>query len=125
MGQHNGVIRYTIGQRKGLGLSFPEPMYVCDVNIKDNTVTLAPEKNLYSKTLFANDINLISVQSLEKPVRIKARVRYRQQEQWATAEQIDDDLIKVEFDEPQRAVTKGQSVVLYDGDIVVGGGTIK
>ena len=124
LGRHCGIIRYTIGQRKGLGLSFPEPMYVCAVNPTDNTVTLGMESELYATSLIANDINLISVPSIHTPLRLKAKVRYRQAEQWASVLQIDDDTLQIKFDSPQRAVTKGQAVVLYDGDVVVGGGTI-
>lgn len=125
LGRHRGIIRYTIGQRKGLGLSLPEPMYVCAVSPSDNTVTLGRESELYSRVLTAKDINLISLSRIENPLRVQAKVRYRQKEQWATVIQIDADTLRVEFDEPQRAVTKGQSVVLYDGDTVVGGGTIQ
>ena len=124
LGRHCGIIRYTIGQRKGLGLSFPEPMYVCAVNSTDNTVTLGRESELYATSLIANDINLISVPSIHTPLRLKAKVRYRQAEQWANVLQIDDNTLQIKFDSPQRAVTKGQAVVLYDGDVVVGGGTI-
>lgn len=125
LGRHSGVIRYTVGQRRGLGLSFPEPMYVCAVNPAENTVTLGKEAGLYSRILTAGEINLVSVPNIEKAMRLKAKVRYRQTEQWATVLQTQEDTLKVEFDEPQRAVTKGQAVVLYDGDTVVGGGTIK
>lgn len=125
LGHHRGVIRYTVGQRKGLGLSFPEPMYVCAVDPINNTVTLGKESELYSQVLTATDINLISVPSIDRPMRLKAKIRYRQSEKWATVTQTDADTLRIEFDELQRAVTKGQAVVLYDGDIVVGGGTIQ
>ncbi len=124
LGRHKGIIRYTIGQRKGLGLSLKEPMYVMEINTTDNTVVLGRDADLFTDTLIANDINLISVPRIDGEMRIKAKVRYRHTEQPATVTQIDDDKIKVVFDEPQRAITKGQAVVLYDGDIVVGGGTI-
>lgn len=124
LGRHRGFIRYTIGQRRGLGLALPEPMYVCDINPKENTVVLCKDSELYSNELTADDVNLISVPYIDKPMRVKAKVRYRQPEQWATVTQTNDNSIKVVFDEPQRAITKGQSVVLYDGDTVVGGGTI-
>lgn len=124
LGRHRGIIRYTVGQRKGLGLSLPEPMYVCAVNPEDNTVVLGREAELYTRTLTAKDINLISVPCIEKPLRVKAKIRYRQAEQQASVTQTDADTLKIEFDAPQRAATKGQSVVLYDGDTVVGGGTI-
>ena len=125
LGRHKGIIRYTIGQRKGLGLALKEPMYVKEVNTENNTVVLAREEELYDKVLTADDVNLISVEEIKEPMRVKAKVRYRQPEQWATVTQTGEDEIRVEFDEPQRAITKGQSVVLYDGDVIVGGGTIK
>lgn len=124
LGRHKGIIRYTVGQRKGLGLSFEQPMYVVEVRPDDNTVVLGKSEELFSDTVTAKNINLISVDNLYTPMRLKAKVRYRQSEQWATAVQTDSDTIKVQFDEPQRAITKGQAVVLYDGDTVVGGGTI-
>ena len=124
LGRHKGIIRYTIGQRKGLGLSLKEPMYVMEINTTDNTVVLGRDADLFTDTLIANDINLISVPRIDGEMRVKAKVRYRHTEQPATVTQIGDDTIKVVFDEPQRAITKGQAVVLYDGDIVVGGGTI-
>ena len=125
LGRHRGIIRYTIGQRKGLGLALPEPLYVCGVDLEKNTVILGKNEALYSKSLTAKNINLISVPSIEKPMKIKAKIRYRQTEQWATAVQTDEDTLKIEFDEPQRAITRGQAVVFYDGDTVVGGGTIQ
>ena len=124
LGTHNGIIRYTIGQRKGLGISFGKPMFVTGVDAAQNTVTLGPHEELFSKTVKATDINLISVGKIKEPLRVKAKVRYRQEEQSATVSMLDESTMLVEFDEPQRAVTKGQAVVLYDGDEVVGGGTI-
>lgn len=125
LGRHKGIIRYTIGQRKGLGLALKEPMYVMAVNPIDNTVMLGSDSDLFTTTLTARNINLISIDKINEPLRVKAKVRYRHQEQWATVTQIDADTIQVVFDEPQRAITKGQAVVLYDDDIVVGGGTIQ
>lgn len=124
LGRHKGVIRYTIGQRRGLGISYSEPLYVSDINVNDNTVTLGTNAELYSDTVYANDINLISVAEIKEPMRVKAKIRYRQTEQPATVIQTNNDTIRVIFDNPQRAVTKGQAVVLYDGSTVVGGGTI-
>lgn len=124
LGEHKGIIRYTIGQRKGLGLALPCPMYVKEKNLAENKVVLCENDALFSRELYADDINLISVERLEKPIRVKARVRYNQKEQLTTAEQLDDNTLHVVFDEPQRAICKGQAVVLYDGDYVVGGGTI-
>jgi tRNA-specific 2-thiouridylase len=124
LGTHKGIIRYTIGQRKGLGLALKEPMYVMDVDTDKNQVMLGRNDELFSRELYANDINLISVERIEEPMRVKAKVRYRAKEDWATVTQTSDDTIHVVFDNPQRAITKGQAVVLYDGDNVVGGGTV-
>lgn len=123
-GEHKGIIHYTVGQRKGLGLSFPQPMYVCKIDTEKNQVVLGKQEELFAREAVAGDINLISVETLERPMRVKARVRYRQKEQPATAYQLGPDRLKVVFDEPQRAITPGQSLVLYDGDVVVGGGKI-
>lgn len=125
LGTHNGIIKYTIGQRKGLGIALGEPMYVIDKNVQNNTVTLAKNSELFGNVLTATNINLISVDHIKAPMRVKAKIRYNQKEQPATVEQISENRIKVTFDEPQRAITKGQSVVLYDEDIVVGGGIIE
>ncbi len=124
LGTHKGIIRYTIGQRKGLGVSFAEPKYVADIDPIKNEIVLTGSEGLYSKVLHATNINLISVESIHEPMRVTAKVRYRQEEQSATVKQIGKDEIEIEFDTPQRAVTRGQAVVLYDGDVVVGGGTI-
>jgi tRNA-specific 2-thiouridylase len=124
LGRHRGIVRYTIGQRRGLGVAMNAPAYVTAKNMAANTVTLGPEENLYSKTLIAQSINLIALSRLEKPIHVRVKTRYLQQEQEATAEQIGEDIIRVEFDRPQRAITPGQAAVMYDGDIVVGGGII-
>ena len=124
LGTHKGIIHYTIGQRRGLGISSAQPLYVTAVNPEDNTVMLGPSDALYTKTLTANHINLISVDNLESPTHLKAKIRYQQTEQPATVVQTGSDTLTVTFDEPQRAITKGQALVLYDGDTVVGGGTI-
>ena len=124
LGKHNGIIHYTIGQRKGLGISYKEPLYVTEINVAENKVVLGNNSDLFTSTLYANNINLISVSDIEKPIKIKAKVRYSQSDQDATVVKVDEDLIKIEFDQPQRAITKGQAVVLYDGDNVLGGGTI-
>lgn len=125
LGRHRGFVRYTIGQRRSLGVSSTAPLYVCAKSRGDNTVTLGPETELYSKTLTADNINLIACERLERPVRVSVKTRYMQKAEAAVAEQTADDLIRVEFDEPQRAVTPGQAAVLYDGVYVVGGGTIR
>ena len=124
LGRHRGLIRYTIGQRKGLGLALPQPMYVCAKDLARNQVFLGLNDQLYSKSLDAGEINLIAVQRLDAPMRVMAKIRYRQEAEWATLEQTGPDRLHLEFDRPQRAVTPGQALVLYDGDLVVGGGTI-
>ena len=124
LGEHKGIIRYTVGQRKGLGLALPCPMYVKEKDLENNEVVLCKNEALFSKELYATDINLISYDKIDKPIRVKARVRYNQREQDATVEQIDENTLHIVFDEPQRAISKGQAVVLYVGDYVVGGGTI-
>ena len=124
VGRHCGAVRYTLGQRKGLGLAMGEPVYVCGKNMAANTVTVGPENALYSSMLLAEDMNWISIPQLKQPMRVKAKTRYRQAEQWAAVYPEQHGRVRLEFDVPQRAVTVGQAVVLYDGDVVVGGGTI-
>lgn len=124
LGRHKGIIRYTIGQHRKLGADLPGKMYVCRLCPEKNTVILGNQEDLWSKEVLAGSFNWI-LGLPERPVRCKAKVRYRQSEQWATAEAISDTEARILFDEPQRAITPGQSVVLYDGDIVLGGGIIK
>lgn len=124
VGRHRGAVRYTLGQRKGLDLAMGTPVYVCAKSMADNTVTVGPNSALYTSSLLAGEMNWIAVEGLAAPARVKAKTRYRQAEQWATASPAGGGNIRLEFDEPQRAVTPGQAVVLYDGDDVVGGGTI-
>ena len=124
LGEHKGIIGYTIGQRKGLGLSLPQPMYVCRKCLDTNRVVLTTGEELFSSSLDAVDLNLISVPRIEGKMRVNARVRYNQKEQPATVMQTSENTIHVEFDIPQRAITAGQAVVLYDGETVVGGATI-
>lgn len=123
IGKHQGIIRYTNGQRKGLGVAFGQPMYVAGKNIEKNTVTLCTNEELFSKELKAVDFNWI-IPNPQNEIKCSARVRYNMREKPATAYINDDNSVIVVFDEPQRAITRGQAVVLYDGDIVLGGGTI-
>ena len=125
IGRHKGIIRYTVGQRKGLGIASSHPLYVVRVLPETNQVVLGSNEDLFSRTLTARDLNLISLERIDTPMRVKAKVRYRHTEQWATALQTGPDEIRVAFDEPQRAITPDQAVVLYSGDTVVGGGTIQ
>ena len=124
LGKHKGQIHYTIGQRRGLGIAAPQSLYVCAKSLETNQVILGKKEDLLTSSCLVSDINLIPWDSLSAPVRCKVKTRYRQPEQPATVEQIGEDLLKITFDEPQRAVTPGQAAVLYDGDLVLGGGTI-
>ena len=124
IGRHKGIIHYTIGQRRGLGIPAASRLYVCEISPKTNTVVLGDNADLFSSELEADSVNLISVDSLAEPKRVTAKIRYRHKEQPATAWQTPDGILHVKFDEPQRAITKGQAVVMYDGDEVVGGGVI-
>ncbi len=123
LGKHQGIIRYTNGQRKGLGVAFGKPMYVADKDINYNTVTLCTNEELFSDTLTADDFNWL-IPDPAKEIKCKARVRYNMKEQPATAYILENGRVKIVFDAPQRAITKGQAVVLYDEDTVLGGGTI-
>lgn len=126
LGTHKGILHYTIGQRKGLGIASPDglPFYVCDILPAENRVVLGHEEDLYAKNLTAHQINLIATDKIAAPMKVMAKIRYRQQAQPATVIQTDEDRLRVAFDSPQRAITKGQSVVLYADDYVVGGGII-
>lgn len=125
LGTHKGITHYTIGQRKGLGISLGKPIYVTSINADENTVTLGDKEDLMRSTLIAKDINFISIDKLESPLRCKAKTRYKQIEQPCTITPNYDYTVTVTFDEPGRAFTPGQAVVFYDDDIVIGGGTIQ
>lgn len=124
VGTHKGAVAYTLGQRKGLNLALGTPVYVCDKNMKENTVTVGPNQALFHRILRASDWNWISIPELTEPIRVTAKARSRMTEQSATVYPENNGFARVEFDEPQRALTPGQAVVLYDGNTVVGGGTI-
>ncbi len=125
LGTHKGLIHYTIGQRKGLGISFGKPMFVTGKNAQDNTVILGEQDKLFTRELTAKDVNFITVPKLTEPLPCKAKTRYSQIEQPCFIYPLSDDRVEVKFNTPQRAITKGQSVVFYDGDIVIGGGIIE
>jgi len=124
VGRHNGAVSYTLGQRKGLGLAMGEPVYVCAKDMEKNTVTVGPNEALFSTTLLAEDWNWFPFPELTTSLRVFAKARYNQPPQPATVTPEPDGRARVVFDVPQRALTPGQAVVLYDGDLVVGGGTI-
>ena len=125
IGTHNGIINYTIGQRKGLGITFGEPRFVVAKNSENNTVTLGKSEELFSDTLYATDVNWIMIEDLKEPMRVKIKARYKQPEADGTIYPAENGEVKAVFDVPQRALSPGQAVVFYDGDFVVGGGTIK
>ena len=124
VGQHTGAFAYTLGQRKGLGLAMGEPVYVCGKDMANNTVTVGPNESLFATTLVAENWNWLPFPALCQPIRVMAKARYRHTVQSATVYPLEDGKAKVVFDEPQRAITPGQAVVLYEGDMVVGAGTI-
>ena len=124
VGQHQGAVRYTLGQRKGLGLAMGAPVYVCAKDMEQNTVTVGPNEALYATSLLANDWNWFPFPELTAPLHVSAKARYNQPPQPATVYPEAGGTARVVFDTPQRALTPGQAVVLYDGDMVVGGGTI-
>ncbi len=124
IGKHKGIICYTVGQRRGLGISAKNSLYVLKISPEDNTVTLGEKDELFSSEAHLYDLNWISGKAPLGEIRCKVKIRYRQTEQPATVIPSDDDKATVIFDEPQRAVTPGQSAVFYDGDVVLGGGII-
>ena len=125
LGTHKGIIHYTIGQRRGLGLSASEPQYVLEKRRADNAVVLGGEDSLLCKAFCAVEFNWIMWDAPPNILRAKARIRYHHMEQWATVRVTGAESVEIEFDEPQRAVTPGQAVVLYLGDCVLGGGIIE
>lgn len=125
LGQHKGLIRYTRGQHKGLGISSEEPLYVLEKNVEHNTIRLGPDSALWSRSLTAEQVNWISIPELTGPMAVTVKTRYSQREAAAVAEPLPGGCIRVVFEEPQRAITAGQAVVLYDGETVVGGGIIR
>ncbi len=124
VGRHRGAVCYTKGQRKGLGIALGAPVYVCGKDMARNTVTVGPNEALFSPALRAGDWNWLPFPTLAQPLRVTAKTRHSQLEQAATVYPEENGLARVEFDAPQRAVTPGQAVVLYDGDMVIGGGRI-
>ena len=124
VGRHQGAVRYTLGQRKGLGIALGAPVYVCRKDMAANTVTVGPSEALFSPALRASDWVWFPFDQLTEPMRVTAKTRHSQLEQSATVYPEEGGFARVVFDQPQRAVTPGQAVVLYQGDLVVGGGTI-
>lgn len=125
IGEHNGIIHYTVGQHKGLGIQLSGKRYVCGICAESNTVILGKEEELFSSEAAARDFNWISGDVPGAPLRCKVKIRYRQPEQSATVTPVGKNRVSIIFDEPQRAITPGQAAVLYDGDTILGGGVIE
>jgi tRNA-specific 2-thiouridylase len=125
LGRHKGICLYTVGQRKGLGLAAGEPMYVTAIDPERNAVIVGSKQDVYRDSLVASDLNWMAFETLEGPIETRARIRYRHDEAPATVTPLDGGRATVTFSEPQMAVTPGQAVVFYDGDVVLGGGTIE
>ena len=125
IGEHAGIHNFTVGQRKGLGVSTGSPLYVIQIKGDSKRVVVGGDEELYSRTLRARRVNLISVASLDQPMRVAVKIRHKHQPAPAMIESAGPDQVLVTFDDPQRAITPGQAAVFYDGDVVVGGGWIE
>ena len=125
LGKHKGIIYYTVGQRKGLGIAAPNPLYVSEIDVDNNRIIVGNQSEVMAKGLIAKDTNLISITKLNNPVRVDVKIRVQHKAAPAVVTDLGEGKLKVIFDEPQLAVTPGQSAVFYDGDIVLGGGVIE
>lgn len=124
LGKHKGIIHYTVGQRKGLGLALGYPAFVLEIRPETDEVVIGTYEESLTYTLRANELNFMSAEDITEPIRVFAKIRYNHKGAWCTVEKTGEDEITCTFDEPIRAVTPGQAVVLYDGEYVLGGGTI-
>ena len=124
VGKHKGLIHYTVGQRKGLGLSLGKPVFVYGVDVEKNQVRLCDNQELFQTKLYAGDLAHMAYEKFEDGMRFQAKIRYAHKAAWCTVKMLDEDILEVTFDEPQRAITPGQSLVLYDGEYVAGGGFV-
>ncbi|MBO0858964.1 MAG: tRNA-specific 2-thiouridylase [Chloracidobacterium sp.] len=124
IGRHQGIHRYTVGQRRGIGVSSPDPLYVLHVDAKNNLVIVGSSDDLLKREMTVERVNWIAIEGLAEPIRVEVKIRSRAGEAQATVSKRDDGSVIVTFDEAQRAVTPGQAAVFYDGDVVIGGGWI-
>ena len=124
LGRHKGITHYTVGQRKGLGLAMGHPVFVAEIRPDTKEVVIGEQEDVFKRSLRANQLNLMSVPELDGEMRAVAKIRYNHVGDSCVVRMVGQDVAEVIFDQPQRAVTPGQAVVFYDGDIVVGGGTI-
>ena len=125
IGQHKGVARYTIGQRRGMGIAASHPLYVIKIQHNENRIVVGPNEKLYHRNFLASKIHLVSSENITQPLTVKAKIRYKHKEAKAIVKPVEKNRARVKFGKPQRAITPGQSVVFYDGDVVVGGGIIE
>jgi len=125
LGRHRGILFYTIGQRKGLGISAKEPLYVTAIDREKNAIVVGSKQKVYGNKLIASGLNWITIAKLKQPITVKAKIRYRHKEAEAEITPWDKDQVYVKFKEPQMAITPGQAIVFYNGDTVIGGGTIE
>ncbi len=125
LGKHKGIANYTIGQRKGLGISSDKPLFVSKIDTTNNNITLSSKEGLYSNSLIAENLNWIAIEKLNHPINVLAKIRFRNKKESASIVPVDDFTVKVNFFEPVLSVAPGQSVVFYDGDLILGGGIIK
>ena len=124
LGPHKGIIHYTIGQRKGLGLAAGKPLYVLEIRPTSNEVVVGADEEVYQRTVYADQLNFIPFEKLQTKLEVGAKIRYNHSPAPAIVEMVDDTILRCVFQQPQRAITPGQALVLYDGDLVVGGGSI-
>jgi tRNA-specific 2-thiouridylase len=125
LGKHKGLVYYTIGQRKGLGIAFGKPVFVKDINALTNEVVLGNEEDVFKRELIADNLNFIPFDKLEQPIKVQAKIRYAAKPSEAMVYPEGQGKVRVVFEKPVRAITKGQSVVFYNGDLLVGGGIIE
>lgn len=125
LGEHQGIPFYTVGQRKGLGISAKTPLYVTELKVHDNTIVVGKNEDLSADTMQVEEVNLITMDKLTEPIRAEVKIRYKDTGASATINPLSDTEVEVKFDQPRRAVTPGQAAVFYDGDTVIGGGWIK
>jgi tRNA-specific 2-thiouridylase len=125
IGKHPGLIYFTIGQRRRIGIASREPLYVIKIDYEHNNIIVGTEKEVYTKNLVAKELNFVSIDNLTEPIKVKAKIRYTHKPAEAEIRPIEDNRIALQFYEPQWAITPGQAVVFYDNDSIIGGGTIE
>ena len=125
LGEHRGIMYYTIGQRRGIGIAAPEPLYVLRIDAADNTIVVGSKNDLFSDTLIAGSVNYLSMDTLQQALKVKAKIRHNHKADDAWVRPMEDGRLKVVFDSPQLSITPGQAIVFYDVDIVLGGGIIQ